>query len=284
MSATEPGVETERDPARMAEAVDWLAEHAHQSLGTEMVVQRAGPDPAWRILLSRRHGELSGVSASTPAGQWFLEATGPDAVGELVSAVLRSDAAGWPTKVTASGQVKVWLRPQLLECGAVVNREHNLLAMACHKPPDGGEGRWAGASDRAALERYQAAYNEERRTTTAPDWSELLRRPAVAVLEEDGHIVAVVKRTGDATRYATIGGTWTEPSRRRRGLAARVTAFIVGSLLLERPAVHIVVDDDNAAAIALYRSLGFEETGRCYMAYLSPPAAAKPATDRHPGP
>jgi len=41
------------------------------------------------------------------------------------------------------------------------------------------------------LERYQAAYNEERGTTTAPDWDMLLRRPVVAVLEEDGTISIV---------------------------------------------------------------------------------------------
>ncbi|MDQ1497155.1 MAG: hypothetical protein QOI86_495 [Actinomycetota bacterium] len=283
MSTTEPAAAaTERDPTRLAEAVGWLAEHADENLGTEMVVQRAGSDPAWDIRVSRPHGQLSGVSASTPSGQWFLEADGPEAVGELVSAVLPSDAARWPAKVTASGKVKVWLRPRLLERSAVVNREHDLLAMVCRKPPDGGEGRWAGASDRPALERYQAAYNQERRTTTAPDWSALLRRSAVAVLEEDGRIVAVVKRTGDTTRYATIGGTWTDPGGRRRGLGGRLTAFIVGSLLLERPAVHLVVDDDNTAAIALYRSLGFEETGRCYMAYLSPAGAGKPPTDPEP--
>jgi ribosomal protein S18 acetylase RimI-like enzyme len=172
--------------------------------------------------------------------------------------------------VTASGKVKAWLRPRLLECGAAITREHNLLAMACRKPPDGGEGRWAGPSDRSALERYQTAYNDERATTTSPDWSALLSRPTVAVLEEEGRVVSVIKRTADTARYATIGGTWTEPSGRQRGLAARLTAFVVGQLLRERPAVHLVVDDDNAAAIALYRSLGFEEVGRCYMAYLSP--------------
>ena len=270
MSATEYGVETEHDPARLVEAVDWLAHHAHENLGTEMIVRRAGSDPAWRILVTRREGELSGVSASAPGGQWFVEATGPDAAGRLVSAVLASDSALWPAKVTASGAVKAWLRPRLLECGAVVNREHDLLAMACDKPPGGAAGRWADMSDHPALERYQAAYNEERRTATAPDWSAILSRRAVAVLEEDGRLVAVVKRTGDTTRYATIGGTWTAPFCRRRGLAQRLTAFIVGELLLERPAVHLVVDDDNAAAIALYRSLGFKETGACYMAYLSP--------------
>ena len=148
-------------------------------------------------------------------------------------------------------------------------REHDLLAMACRTPPGAGEGRWATLADQPALERYQALYNAERRTTIAPDWDSLLRRPAVAVLERDGRIVAVVKRTADTARYATIGGTWTDPAFRGRGLAKRLTAFLVGELLAGRPAVHLIVDDDNAADIALYRSLNFDAVGECYMGYLA---------------
>jgi predicted GNAT family acetyltransferase len=153
----------------------------------------------------------------------------------------------------------------------MVVREHDLLAMACRTAHGTAEGRWATPADREALQRYQAAYNEERGTTTAPDWSVLLSRSAVAVLDDSGRIAAVVKRTADTARYATIGGTWTDPQYRRRGFAARLTAFITATLLAERPAVHLVVDDDNTAAIGLYRSVGFEEVGRCYMAYLSDP-------------
>jgi predicted GNAT family acetyltransferase len=140
--------------------------------------------------------------------------------------------------------------------------------MVCRTAPGPGEGRWASPADRPALERYQAAYNEERHTTTAPDWDRLTSRPSVAVLERDGRIVAVVKRTADTARYATIGGTWTDPAFRHQGLAGRLTPFLVNALLAEAPAVHLIVDDDNAPAIALYRSLNFEETGSCWMAYL----------------
>ena len=34
------------------------------------------------------------------------------------------------------------------------------------------------------------------------------------------------------------------------------------------PFVHLVVDEDNLAAIGLYRRVGFQEIGKCYMAYL----------------
>jgi ribosomal protein S18 acetylase RimI-like enzyme len=50
----------------------------------------------------------------------------------------------------------------------------------------------------------------------------------------------------------------------------RLTAFVTIALLAQRPAVHLMVDDDNIAALTLYRSLGFEEVGRAYMAYLVP--------------
>jgi ribosomal protein S18 acetylase RimI-like enzyme len=261
----------------LTDAIDWLAEHAHENLGTEITLQSAAAGRALDVAFAHQDGKLAGVSVSSPGGQWFLEATGSDAVLELVASLLAPEGPGWPSKVTASGRVKAWLRP-VLEREGVILREHDLLAMACRKPSEAGHGRWATPADRPALERYQAAYNEERRTTTAPDWDELLSRPAVAVTEHGGRIVAVVKRTADSNRYATIGGTWTDPAFRGQGFASRLTSFIVAALLSERPAVHLVVDDDNEPAIALYRSIGFEAVGWCYMAYLSsgwPTAAAQ---------
>jgi ribosomal protein S18 acetylase RimI-like enzyme len=250
------------------EALAWLADVAHENLGTEIALRSPS---GWKVAFARRpDGRLAGVSAHLPGGQWFLEADGPAAATDLLDEVAgAARAAGrWPVKVTASGAVKNWLRSLLADHDVMPVREHDLLAMACSTAPGDGEGRWAVPADRPALERYQALYNDERRTSLAPDWEPLLRRAAVAVLERDGRIVSVVKRTADTARYATIGGTWTDPAFRGRGLAKRLTAFLVGEVLRDRPAVHLVVDDDNPAALALYRSLHFEPCGSCYMGYL----------------
>jgi ribosomal protein S18 acetylase RimI-like enzyme len=257
-------------PADREKALAWLAEQAHENLGTEIALRRAAAQGWDVVFVNWADGRLAGVSVSSPGGQWFLEAESPSATADLVTAVAASAASAgrWPAKVTSSGSVKTWLRPLLAKHDAAPRREHDLLALTCRQLPDGGDGRWATLADRPGLERYEVLYNHERRTTVASDWDTLLRRPAVAILEDEGRIVAVVKRTADTARYATIAGTWTDPEFRRRGLAKRLTAFLVGALLRDRPAVHLIVDDDNTAAIALYRSIRFEDTGRCYMAYL----------------
>ncbi len=263
----------------LQEPLAWLADQAHENLGTELALRGAAPGPSTGspVVITRWRRAITGVAVARPDGQWFVEAAAPDATEMPVEWTW---ALAEPSKVTASGTVKGWLRPRLVGRARIM-REHDQLAMACSAPPPGAEGRWAGLDDREALERYQAAYNPERRTSIHPDWAALLSRPAVAVLERDGAIAAVIKRTADTARYATVGGTFTVPSRRRQGLARRLTAFIVAALLAERPAVHLVVDDDNAAAIALYRSLGFVETGRCWIAYLQ--SAGDPRHNCHTG-
>lgn len=250
----------------MTRAIDWLMEHAHENLGTELVLRQVleGADH-WRFRFLDAPGRPAGVSVWAPRGQWFLEADSEPAALELAELVGRGPDP--PRKLRTSGKVKEWLRPWLLSQGVRISREHDQLVMVCEAALPAGEGRWATLADRDALDRYEAAYNRERRTTTASDWDVLLARQSVAVLDAEGRIAAVVKANGNTGHYATIGGTWTDPHHRGRGLATRLTAFITTALLQDRPAVHLIVDDDNSPAIAVYRAVGFDERGRCYMAY-----------------
>ena len=254
-----------------ASLIDWLADRAHEVLGTELTLDAvlAGAT-GWMVDTVDLDGGLTGVSVWAPGRQWYLQSDDESAVIALAQSV-GSAGDDWPAKVMTSATVKVSLRPWLLALRGPrsIAREHNLVAMVCRIPCGPGDGRWATPADREALERYQLAYNAERSTSLHSDWNTLLSRHAVAVLEDDGRVVAAVRRTADTIYYATVANIWTAPTCRRQGFAARLMAFLIDAILAERPAVHILVDEDNGAAMALYRSLGFIEVGRAYMAYLA---------------
>jgi predicted GNAT family acetyltransferase len=90
----------------------------------------------------------------------------------------------------------------------------------------------------------------------------------VAVLERDGSIVSALHRSPEVAGFMSLAGTWTDPAWRRRGLGARLVAFVAQDILRCDCKAHLVVDDDNLAAIALYRSVGFQDRGGAYTAYL----------------
>lgn len=260
------------------EAGEWLARGTLDCLSVEVVLR--DPHTPYRLLVRRQGGRSQGpitcVSLLTVRGMWFLECR-PASEGVKLVESLR----GHPKKLTTSAKVKGAIRPALLARWDVP-REHDLVAMACRRSLGRGSGRWATEADRQALEAYQKAYNAERGAAIAPDWDDLVERKQVAVLDVDGHPAAFLKRTGMTTRCVCIGGTYTLPEHRRQGLARRLTAFVVGEALRDRPIVHLIADDDNAPAIALYESLGFRTVGRCYMAYIGEEkeAAAPPRPRR----
>ncbi len=246
------------------EALAWLAEGTHDCLGTEVVLR--DPHTPYRLSVRREDGKQKGpitcVSVLTVRGWWFLEARPPKDGVRLIDSI-----QGNPLKLTTSGRLKKAIRPALRKRWTIT-REHDLLAMVCRKAPRGGAGRWASENDLQDLESYQEAYNAERGAQIAPNFLEAVRGKMIAVLDHEGHPAAFARRSGMTEHYACIGGMYTLPEYRRTGLGRKITAFLIREMLEERPAVHLIVDDDNEAAIALYRSLGFEEGGTCYMAYL----------------
>ena len=251
-------------PELLQRAVAWLAHNAHDNLGTEVVLRNLSPGRDWSITAVRTGSTFQGISVVNPSGMWFFEATAP-AVAETLVALVRAHRT--PRKLTLSGRIKPWIRDMLLE-NWTLTREHDLVAMTCTSVACAAHGRWATAADIPALQAYQVAYNEERRGAARPDFASLVARRQVAVLAGEEGLISVVKRSGETTRYACLAGIWTPPEARRQGRAASLTSFLVRELLAERPAVHLIADDDNLPALALYRSLGFQEVGLCYMAYL----------------
>ncbi len=254
----------EGPPTLAAEAQEWLTQGTHDCVGTEVVLR--DPHTPYRLAVRREGGKQKGpitcVSVLTVRGWWFLEARPPKEGVSLVESIQAS-----PQKLTTSGLGKKAIRPTLRKRWTIT-REHDLLAMVCRKAPRGGAGRWAREEDLGDLASYQKAYNIERRTEIEANFLDAVRGKRIAVLDHGGRPAAFAKLSGQTGNYACIGGMYTLPEYRKKGLGKRLTAFLIGELLKEKPAVHLIVDDDNEAAIALYRSLGFEEVGTCYMAYL----------------
>ncbi len=174
---------------------------------------------------------------------------------------------GFPKKIITSIQVKQWIRPLFLE-HLQLEREYDQLVMTCTQSLLNGKGRWATLQDKPMLMAYEKAYIAERGSGNLNrDWNSLIKKRQVAVLEYSGQIVSVVKYN-PVNNYALIAAPFTFSKFRRQGFARKLLAFLTQELLQEYTALKLWVDEDNIAAIALYRSLNFEQVGYCYTGYF----------------
>ncbi|OUC15754.1 MAG: hypothetical protein B0A82_05260 [Alkalinema sp. CACIAM 70d] len=149
-----------------------------------------------------------------------------------------------------------------------VQREFDQQVLVCSQPPQDGAGRWAIPQDKLALQAYAATYLAERGSGSLNHpWDDWIQQRRIAVLEQDGQIVAVVRR-GETSHCAIVVAPFTFAPFRRQGFARRLLAFFTKEMLREFPAVMLWVDQDNTAAIALYNTLNFQWIGNCYTGYF----------------
>jgi len=247
----------------LIESVNWLADVAHENLATEIILSHLQPGSNWTLQFLRVGREIQGISIVTPSGHWFLEAKSEDQALTLASLTCR---LGLPKRMTCSGVYSELLRSFVLDIGEIT-REHYMDVLICNKAvvTDGPE--WANQDHLDQLAEYQVAYNQERNTSNVIDVDNI-NKNRMAVLIKNSKVASVVKYLGATTNYACIGGTYTFPQERRKGYASQVIQFIVSELLKIKPAVHLIVDSDNVAAMGVYKEVGFKSKGTCYMAYL----------------
>jgi len=97
-------------------------------------------------------------------------------------------------------------------------------------------------------------------------WKTLGRQEIVA-LWDDGRPVAKAGTNALTTRWAQIGGVYTRPEYRGRGLQKRLMAFLLARLSAQGKGSCLFVKKSNVVAAGLYRSLGFEDQGDFTIVY-----------------
>ena len=83
----------------------------------------------------------------------------------------------------------------------------------------------------------------------------------------DGHIVAKAGTNAQGFHWFQIGGVYTLPAYRNKGLAAATVAHLINTHSAEAHGFALFVKTANAAALRVYEKLGFEQCGLFRMSY-----------------
>ena len=83
----------------------------------------------------------------------------------------------------------------------------------------------------------------------------------------DGHIVAKAGTNAQGFHWFQIGGVYTLPAYRNRGLAAAAVAHLINTHSADAHGFALFVKTANTAALRVYEKLGFEQCGLFRMSY-----------------
>jgi hypothetical protein len=86
--------------------------------------------------------------------------------------------------------------------------------------------------------------------------------------EHRGNVVAKAGTNARGFRFDQLGGVFTAPAYRNRGVAARVLAALLRDANKDGRRACLFVKDHNAAAVRLYEKLGFQIRDRFRIAYF----------------
>lgn len=98
-------------------------------------------------------------------------------------------------------------------------------------------------------------------------WSRALNRQEMVALWENHRPLAKAGTNALTSRWAQIGGVYTRPEYRGRGLQKRLMAYFFGRLADQGRGVCLFVKKTNTPALGLYRSLGFQSRGDFLITY-----------------
>ena len=243
------------------------------------------------FLAARHGGRIRGVLFRDNLGIWRL-AAGEEEAGILARAAL--DLWGPPEAVAGKGEEVEYLLAGFPELSRRVRRREEEVTLVLERgrfAPRGSElvrvageedlwwrrtsggtcsprselVRVAGEEDLDSLVRLERAFQLEYLGSVSRDWEIRLRMlrlaeaGAAAIALWEGRVAAKAEMEAVTPRADELGGVYTLPDYRRRGLAAAACSLLCGRSLARGKVVRLEARRDNYAALSLYRGLGFRD-------------------------
>jgi [ribosomal protein S18]-alanine N-acetyltransferase len=113
------------------------------------------------------------------------------------------------------------------------------------------EGRWLATESNTSVEELRERFRQAVES----------REQVLLILEEDGELLGSVGMHPSHARGVLSLGMWVLPEWRGRGGGRLLMEAALKARPEDAHKIELEVFDDNAAAIGLYRSMGFEQEG-----------------------
>jgi predicted GNAT family acetyltransferase len=144
--------------------------------------------------------------------------------------------------------------------GIYAEDQMSLARKKSNLPPSPAARRLTGDDARAVAELYTSGDVGGSRDTDIGATQKWIEKGPFFGVEVDGRIVSVAGTLAVMPEVSVIGGVFTHPLYRGRGLAKTATAAVARRLFGISNLITLYVRSDNESAIGAYRALGFEKT------------------------
>jgi GNAT superfamily N-acetyltransferase len=259
----------EMDTGLVRKALAFLEGKPFRNLRMAWALRKWGPfdlglAEQGRYLLASDERGLRGVLFYDNQGMWRLAAAGETALALAEQALLL-----WGTPQLLAGleeEVDALLDGIEVLARAVEHREEEVtlsLSAEGFRPCSAG-GELAGDGDLEDLVALERMLQFELLGSCAEDWvirSRMLRslEDSAALVRCDGRVVAKAEIEASTPGADELGGVYTLQGMRRRGFASSACTLVCAASLARGKRVRLETQRDNAAAIGMYESLGFEK-------------------------
>jgi predicted GNAT family acetyltransferase len=91
------------------------------------------------------------------------------------------------------------------------------------------------------------------------------------VAESEGQLLSAASTSAETADAAMIGGVWTAPDARRRGLSTAVMSALSRELIEEGRRPYLFYLTNTVAAAHVYSQVGYATVGHWSVIYLTSP-------------